>query len=58
MVQVAAEGVAHPGVAKGTERAVEEEGVVMEGQEVMAFRQLQDVHTPRDRVRTTSERDV
>ena len=55
MVQVTAEGVAHPGVAKGTEGAVEEEGVVMKSQEVMTFRQFQDVHAPMDRVRVISK---
>ena len=47
--------MAHPGVAKGTEGAVEEEGVVMKGQEVMTFRQFQDVHAPMDRVRVISK---
>ena len=37
LVEVTAEGVAHPGVAKGTEGAVEEEGVVVKVQKVVTF---------------------
>lgn len=47
MVHVAAEGMANSSVSKGAQRAVEEESVVMKGQEVLEFRQLQNVNTPR-----------
>lgn len=46
LVHVTAEGVANSGVSKGAQRAVEKESVVVKGQEVVEFRQLQNVHGP------------
>lgn len=37
LVQVTAEGMAHPGVSMGAQRAVEEESVAVERQEVVGF---------------------
>lgn len=48
LVYVAAEGVAHSGVPQGAQGGVEEEGVVVKGQEFIEFRQLQNVNTPTD----------
>lgn len=47
LVHVTAEGMANSGVSKGAQRAVQEESVVVKGQEVVKFRQLQDVNRPR-----------
>lgn len=42
--------MANSSVAKGTEGAVKEQRVVVKGQEVIKFRELQDVNTPRHNV--------
>lgn len=46
LIHMTADGMANSGVAKGAQRVVEEEGVVVKGQEVIKFRQLQNVNTP------------
>lgn len=47
LVQVTANGVADSGVSEGAQRAVEAQSVLMKGQKVVQFRQLQNVNTPR-----------
>lgn len=47
LVHVTTDRMANSRVANGTQRAVKEEGVVVKGQEVIEFGQLQNVHTPK-----------
>ena len=46
LVQVAAEGVGHAGVAQSAQGTVELQGVVVEHPHVLLLRQLHHVHTP------------
>lgn len=46
LVHVAAESVANSAVSEGAQRAVQEESVVVEVQEVAVLRQLRNVDAP------------
>lgn len=46
LIYVAAQSMTNTYISKGTQRAVEQECVVLEGQKVFKFRQLQNIDTP------------
>lgn len=47
LVYVTAQSMTNAYISKGTQRAVQQECVVMEGQKVFLFRQLQNVDAPK-----------